>query len=99
MSDFWPALNRRRRASAATLPPAGGGPGFRRVPPAQPSHSACGKSTKVPLNLVAKADPGMYEASAPDGQALSLPLLGFGGNIVVQASGHEIAITGAALTL
>jgi hypothetical protein len=99
MSDFWPAQNRRQRASAATLPPAGGARVFRRARPAQASHPACGKSTKVPLNLVAKADPGMYEASAPDGQALSLPLLGFGGSIVVQASGHEIAITGAALAL
>ena len=70
-----------------------------RVLPARLSRPACGKSTEVPLILVAKADPGMYEASAPDGQALSPPLLGFGGSIVVQASGHEIAITGAALAL
>jgi len=80
-------------------PPAGARRVFRRVTPAGPPHPERGKSTKVPLILVAKADPGMYEASAPDGQAPSPPLLGFGGSIVVQASGHEIAITGAALAL
>jgi hypothetical protein len=81
-------------------PPAGQPLGcFRRVLPTRPIGPACGKATEVSLILVAKADPGMYEASAPDGQALAPPLLGFGGSIVVQASGHEIAITGAALAL
>lgn len=51
------------------------------------------------LIFIAKAEPGMYEASAPHGQALPPPFLGFGGSIVVQGYGQKIAIRGAALAL
>jgi hypothetical protein len=60
---------------------------------------ARGKSTELALIHVAKADPGMYEASAPYDQAPSPLFPGFGGSIVVQESGHEVAVTGAALIL
>lgn len=95
--------------SGRPRPPAGlcrprplGGPqaaDFRHFAPVSPAGPGRGKSTEPPLISVAKAEPGMYEASAPHGQAPSPPFLRFGGSIVVQGSGHEIAIRGAALTL
>jgi hypothetical protein len=60
---------------------------------------ARGKSTELAVIHVAKADPGMYEASAPYDQAPSPPYPGFGGSIVVQESGLEVAVAGAALIL